>query len=141
MRIIDQIKQQSEQARPVIEKARQVAQRQLGLVSREGVRVLEEVGINLNERDLNKLLLDVRERNGSLRGFITNLEVATYDLRSQARWNATMAAAFARVQAEKRLERLNSQVIEPRLTEVRGRVEKQVEALKGRVRRKEAEAA
>jgi hypothetical protein len=100
------------------------ANKQIDAIKVESVRILRELGAEVKDDQINvrDVVSELRAANPSLRQFIRNLDVATYDNRFRASWNANMSAAYAKLQAEKTFIR----DIKPRIEEARAQVEAQV---------------
>lgn len=113
---LDQLKKQSEKLQVELGKGLEVAKV-------EGQRILKELGVSHAEKiDLNELVAELRKANPSIRTFLRNLDVATYDNRFRLNWNATMISAYAKQQAEKTY----AKDVKPRLAEVRDTVASQL---------------
>lgn len=113
---LDQLKKQSEKLQVELGKGLEVAKV-------EGQRILKELGVSHAEKiDLNELVAELRKANPSIRTFLRNLDVATYDNRFRLNWNATMISAYAKQQAEKAY----AKDVKPRLAEVRDTVASQL---------------
>ncbi len=65
---------------------------------------------------------ELRKANPTVRDFLRNLNVATYDNRFRMNWNATMISAYAKQQAEKTYIK----DLKPRIDEVRDTVSTQL---------------
>ena len=69
----------------------------------ESARIAKEIGM---ERHPDTSIVDTfntfRRSNPTLKDFLRNLDVATYDNRFQLRWNTRMLSAYARQQANKK---------------------------------------
>ncbi|PCJ45277.1 MAG: hypothetical protein COA99_05285 [Moraxellaceae bacterium] len=94
----------------------------------EGIRILKELGANVETEELtfSEVVSDIREANPSVKEFVRSLNVATYDNRFRANWNATMGTALAKLNVEKAYVRN----IKPRIAEARETVTAQVSNLK-----------
>lgn len=114
---LDQLKKQSEKLQTELGKGLEVAKL-------EGQRILKELGVEADAEkiDLNELLAELRKANPTVRDFLRNLNVATYDNRFRLNWNATMISAYAKQQAEKTY----AKDVKPRLSEVRATVSTQL---------------
>ncbi len=130
--IQDKIKTQLEQIKGQGEKIQGQVNKQLDKVKAEGIRILREMGAEVKEDNLNlrDVVADLRAANPTLRQFIQKLDVATYDNRFRASWNANMGAAYAKLQAEKTFVK----ELRPRLEEVRTKVEEQVSQLQSKAK-------
>ena len=102
--------------------------KQLDDVKVEGFRILKELGANVEAEALtfSEVVSDIREANPSVKEFVRNLNVATYDNRFRANWNATMGTALAKLNVEKAYVRN----IKPRIAEARDTVNSQVSNIK-----------
>ena len=100
---IDQFKKQSDNLQAQLNKS-------LSAAKAEGQRILKEMGVESGAEKINlqELLAELRQANPTVRDFIRNLEVATYDNRFRLNWNTTMISAYARQQAEKPTLRISS---------------------------------
>lgn len=125
--IQEKIKTQLEQIKGQGEKLQGQLNKQLDKAKEEGIRILREMGAEVKEDNVNlrEVVADLRAANPTLRQFIQKLDVATYDNRFRASWNANMGAAYAKLQAEKTYIK----ELRPRLEEVRTKVEAQVSQL------------
>ncbi|HAG93703.1 MAG: hypothetical protein CMK83_18025 [Pseudomonadales bacterium] len=113
---LDQLKKQSEKLQAELGKGLEVAKL-------EGQRILKELGVEADDKiELNELLAELRKANPTVRDFLRNLNVATYDNRFRFNWNATMISAYAKQQAEKAY----AKDLKPRLAEVRDTVSAQL---------------
>ncbi|MCK5790788.1 MAG: hypothetical protein KAH34_08095 [Ketobacter sp.] len=113
---LDQLKKQSERLQAELGKGLEVAKL-------EGQRILKELGVEADDKiELNELLAELRKANPTVRDFLRNLNVATYDNRFRFNWNATMISAYAKQQAEKAY----AKDLKPRLAEVRDTVSAQL---------------
>jgi len=113
---LDQIKKQGEKLQVELGKG-------LGIAKVEGQRILKEFGVDTTEQlDMKDVLADLRKANPSVRQFLRNLDVATYDARFRLNWNATMISAYAKQQAGKTY----SADVKPRLDEFRDIVSQQL---------------
>lgn len=114
---LDQIKKQSEKLQVELGKGLEVAKV-------EGQRILKELGVDTSAEkiDLNELVTELRKANPSVRDFLRNLNVATYDNRFRLNWNTTMISAYAKQQAEKTY----AKDVKPRIAEVRETVSSQL---------------
>ena len=114
---LDQLKKQSEKLQGELSKGLEVAKV-------EGQRILKELGVDTETQkvDLNELVAELRKANPTVRDFLRNLNVATYDNRFRLNWNTTMISAYAKQQAEKTY--VND--LKPRLAEVRSTVSAQL---------------
>ena len=130
--IQDKIKTQLEQIKGQGEKIQGQVNKQLDKVKAEGIRILREMGAEVKEDNLNlrEVVAELRAANPTLRQFIQKLDVATYDNRFRASWNANMGAAYAKLQAEKTFVK----ELRPRLDEVRTKVEVQVSQLQSKAK-------
>jgi hypothetical protein len=110
---LSQIKKQGEKLQVELNKSMEVAKA-------EGQRILKELGVDTSadKIDLNELVVELRKANPTVRDFLRNLNVATYDNRFRFNWNATMMSAYAKHQAEKAYQ----EDIKPLITEVRASV-------------------
>ncbi|MGB1062368.1 MAG: hypothetical protein ACPGZU_19660, partial [Ketobacter sp.] len=89
---LDQLKKQSEKLQAELGKGLEVAKL-------EGQRILKELGVEADDKiELNELLAELRKANPTVRDFLRNLNVATYDNRFRFNWNATMISAYAKQQ-------------------------------------------
>jgi chromosome segregation ATPase len=113
----DKIKSQLNQLKEQGEKLQANLNQQLESAKTEGRRILGELGadVSAEKLSLSKVAADIREANPSLKQFVRNLDVATYDNRFRLAWNSRMSAAYARLQANKTF----SDKIEPRLNQAR----------------------
>ncbi len=130
--IQDKIKTQLDQIKGQGEKIQGEVNKQLDKVKAEGIRILREMGAEVKDDSLNlrDVVAELRAANPTLREFIQKLDVATYDNRFRASWNANMGAAYARLQAEKTYVK----ELRPRLAEVRTKVEEQVTQLQSKAK-------
>ena len=114
---LDQIKKQSEKLQAELSKGLEVAKL-------EGQRILHEMGVDTSAEkiDLQELVEELRQANPTVRDFLRNLNVATYDNRFRLNWNATMISAYAKQQAEKTY----AKDVKPKLAEVRDTVTAQL---------------
>ena len=96
----------------------------LEVAKEEGQRILKELGVDTSTKkiDLNELVAELRKANPSVRDFLRNLDVATYDNRFRLNWNTTMISAYAKQQAEKAY----AKDVKPRIAEVRETVSAQL---------------
>lgn len=114
---LDQLKKQSEKLQVELGKGLEVAKV-------EGQRILKELGVDTSAEkiDLNELVAELRKANPTVRDFLRNLDVATYDNRFRLNWNSTMISAYAKQQAEKTYIK----DLKPRIAEVRSTVAQQL---------------
>lgn len=119
----DKVKAQLEQIQEQVNK-------QLDGAKVEGIRILKELGANVEAGELNvsEVVSDIREANPTVKTFVRNLNVATYDNRFRANWNATMGTALAKLNIEKAYVRN----VQPRVSEVRDTVNARVRDLQER---------
>ena len=85
----------------------------------ESIRILKELGVNTEAEELilSDALSEIREANPTVKEFARNLNVATYDNRFRANWNATMGTAFAKLNIEKAyIDNIKPRIIEARST-------------------------
>jgi hypothetical protein len=80
----------------------------LTVAKTESQRILKELGVN-----------------PSVKEFLRNLSVATYDTRFRVNWNANMISAYAKQQAEKAYV----SEVKPKISEVRGVITHQLHEL------------
>lgn len=115
--IQDKIKSQLDQLKEQSEKLQTQVNKQLEDARTEGLRILGEMGADVKSEkfDLSKVAQELRQANPSIKQFVRNLDVATYDNRFRLSWNARMSAAYAKLQANKTF----SSEVEPRLNEAR----------------------
>lgn len=121
----EQIKTQIEQLKEQGEKLQVQVNKQLDKAKAEGLRILRELGAQVEDGEsvsLNNVVKDIRENNEGVRDFVRKLNVATYDNRFELNWNANMMSAYAKLQANKTY----AKNVEPRLIEVRDSVEAQI---------------
>lgn len=124
----EKIKTQIEQLKEQSEKLQEQVNKQLGKAKAEGLRILRELGADVEDGEkisLNDLVADLRENNDSIRDFVRKLDVATYDNRFDLNWNANMMSAYAKLQANKTY----AKNVEPRLIEVRDGLESQLKEI------------
>lgn len=114
---LDQLKKQGEKLQAEFGKGLEVAKL-------EGQRILHELGVDTSAEkiDLQELVEELRKANPTVRDFLRNLDVATYDNRFRLNWNATMISAYAKQQAEKTY----AKDIKPKLAEVKETVATQL---------------
>lgn len=120
---IDQFKKQSDNLQAQLNKS-------LSAAKAEGQRILKEMGVESGAEKINlqELLAELRQANPTVRDFIRNLEVATYDNRFRLNWNTTMISAYARQQAEKAY----AKDIKPRISEARSSLMDQLHDVRNR---------
>lgn len=119
----DKVKAQFEQIQEQVNK-------QLDSAKVEGYRILKELGANVESEELNlsEVVSDIREANPTVKSFVRNLNVATYDNRFRANWNATMGTALAKLNVEKAYVRN----VKPRISDARDTVNARVRDLQER---------
>ena len=107
-----------------IEQIQEQVNKQLDSAKVEGFRILKELGANVEAEELNisEVVSEIREANPTVKEFVRNLNVATYDNRFRANWNATMGTALAKLNIEKAYVRS----IKPRIAEARDTVNSRV---------------
>lgn len=120
---IDQIKKQGGKLQGQLNKSLESAKV-------EGQRILKELGVEVKpgKIDVNALLIELRKANPSIKAFIRNLDVATYDNRFRLNWNATMISAYAKQQAEKTY----ATEVKPMLLEVKASMEEQLKEVQSK---------
>ena len=117
----EKIKTQLEQVQTQVNK-------QLDKAKAEGLRILRELGADVEDGQpvsLNDVVAELRENNEGVRDFVRKLNVATYDNRFELNWNANMMSAYAKLQANKTY----SKNVHPRIVEARDVVEAQIKDL------------
>ncbi|OUS23794.1 hypothetical protein A9Q99_27565 [Gammaproteobacteria bacterium 45_16_T64] len=119
----DKVKAQFDQIQEQVNK-------QLDSAKVEGYRILKELGANVESEELNlsDVVSDLREANPTVKEFVRNLNVATYDNRFRANWNATMGTALAKLNVEKAYVRN----VKPRIAEARDTVNARVRDIQER---------
>ena len=122
--IQDKVKVQLSQFKKQGEKLQVELGKGLEVAKEEGQRILKELGVDTSTKkiDLNELVAELRKANPSVRDFLRNLDVATYDNRFRLNWNTTMISAYAKQQAEKAY----AKDVKPRIAEVRETVSAQL---------------
>jgi len=122
--IQDKVKVQLNQFKKQGEKLQVELGKGLEVAKEEGQRILKELGVDTSTKkiDLNELVAELRKANPSVRDFLRNLDVATYDNRFRLNWNTTMISAYAKQQAEKAY----AKDVKPRIAEVRETVSAQL---------------
>ena len=122
----DKVKAQIEQIQGQVNK-------QLDSAKVEGLRILKELGANVEAEELNisEVVSELREANPTVKEFVRNLNVATYDNRFRANWNATMGSALAKLNIEKAYVRS----VKPRISEARDTVAARVSEIKERAQK------
>ncbi|MAR93006.1 MAG: hypothetical protein CML06_19335 [Pseudomonadales bacterium] len=122
--IQDKVKVQLDQLKKTADRLQAELSKGLDVARTEGQRMLKDLGVDTRQEPVNlqELVVELRKANPTLREFLRNLSVATYDARFRLNWNATMMSAYARQQAEKAYNR----DLKPRLHEVRETVESQL---------------
>ena len=126
----EKIKQQLDQLQQIKAKFQTQVTNQLDRASVEGKKILAQLGVDTNEKELSviRALTQLRENNSSLREFLNKLDTATYDTRKKLSWDAHSMSAYARLKAEETylLE------VKPKLMEYRTTAESQIKALKAK---------
>ncbi len=82
-------------------------EKQLDKASEEGYRVLSDVAgekVDSGVR-LADIFAKIKANNPSFRRLMLNVDSATYDTRKTMEWNVAMMAAYAKMQAEKAVEK------------------------------------
>ncbi|AUM11372.1 hypothetical protein [Ketobacter alkanivorans] len=122
--IQDKVKVQLSQFKKQGEKLQVELGKGLEAAKEEGQRILKELGVDTSTKkiDINELVTELRKANPSVRDFLRNLDVATYDNRFRLNWNTTMISAYAKQQAEKAY----AKDVKPRIAEVRETVSTQL---------------
>ena len=107
-----------------IEQIQEQVNKQLDSAKVEGFRILKELGANVEteEWNISEVVSEIREANPTVKEFVRNLNVATYDNRFRANWNATMGTALAKLNIEKAYVRS----VKPRISEARDTVNSRV---------------
>ncbi len=92
---------QIKQVQSVGEKIHSKLKPQLDKATKEGKKVLSQLGSDTTEeKTVAGVIAEIREHNPTLKRLILNLDSATYDTRKQLSWNAAMMSAYAKLQAE-----------------------------------------
>ena len=122
--IQDKVKVQLSQFKKQGEKLQVELGKGLEAAKEEGQRILKELGVDTSTKkiEINELVTELRKANPSVRDFLRNLDVATYDNRFRLNWNTTMISAYAKQQAEKAY----AKDVKPRIAEVRETVSTQL---------------
>ncbi|UZE94763.1 hypothetical protein [Alkalimarinus alittae] len=135
--IQETFKTQLKQIQTVSEKVQSQLKPQLDKATKEGKKVLSQLGSNaIEEKTVAEVIAEIREHNPTLKRLILNLDSATYDTRKQLSWNATMMSAYAKLQAESKFNNDVKPVISDYLTSVDGKIKSLLEKaneLKGKV--------
>ena len=129
--IQDKVKAQLETLKEQSEKLQSSVNKQLESAKEEGIRILSEMGAEVDQDNVNlgEVVEQLRESNPTIKQFVRNLDVATYDNRFRASWNANMGAAYAKLQANKTF----SKEVEPRIQEVRDNLRTNISDVRGNV--------
>ncbi|AZZ91510.1 hypothetical protein EUZ85_12510 [Hahella sp. KA22] len=103
----------------------------LSTVEQEGKKVLNQLGADLDNEDksLKAVVTRIRAKNNTLKDFARNIDAATYDVRGRIRWNATMMSAYAKMQAEKAMDK----EVKPRLETYKHNLESRIKDLLDKV--------
>lgn len=127
--IQEKIKAQLDQIKSQSEKLQSQANKQVDAVKAEGLRILAELGAKVEGEELNlsEVVADLREANPSIKQFVRNLDVATYDNRFRLSWNANMGKAYAKLQANKTF----ATEVEPRINEARETISTNFSEIRG----------
>ncbi len=88
-------------------KVQGVIEKQLAKAEVEGLKVLSGVAGEKVEKGaaLADIYAKIRANNPSVKHLFRNVDTATYDTRKSLEWNLTMMAAYAKLQAEKAIEK------------------------------------
>jgi hypothetical protein len=94
----------------------------------EGRKLLEKIaGSEIQpETKLSDVVTKIRENNPTFRQLLLNVDAATYDARESLKWNASMMTAYAKLQAEKSIDR----DVKPAIESYVAAAEKKLQALK-----------
>ncbi|PIE42969.1 MAG: hypothetical protein CSA50_07555 [Gammaproteobacteria bacterium] len=105
--IQDTLKTQISNLKKVGEQIQSTIEEQLDKASEEGYKVLS--GVAGEKVDSGVKLADIfakiKANNPSFKRLLLNVDSATYDTRKSVEWNMAMMAAYAKVQAEKAVEK------------------------------------
>ncbi|PID44733.1 MAG: hypothetical protein CSB48_01005 [Proteobacteria bacterium] len=105
--IQDTLKTQFSNLQKVSGQVQSTIEKQLDKASEEGYRVLSDVAgekVDSGVR-LADIFAKIKANNPSFRRLMLNVDSATYDTRKTMEWNVAMMAAYAKMQAEKAVEK------------------------------------
>jgi uncharacterized protein YyaL (SSP411 family) len=107
MSIQKTLNNQLEQAKTAQSKIQTVLNEQFEKAGVEVRKILKDLGVTV-ETDapitLKNALVEIKQNNNSVRELITNIDIATYDVRNRVSWNAHMLSALAELKAIKAVE-------------------------------------
>ena len=128
--IQDKVKTQIDQLKKQSEKLQAKLNQQLDSAKTEGQRILVELGVTSDPKQLslNDLVAELRAANPSVKEFIRKLDVATYDNRFRIHWDTNMISAYAKQQAEKSYIK----DLKPKFEEVRSTVTGQLKEVQAK---------
>lgn len=124
-------KSQVDQLKGLTEKVQKQLDKQVNVARNEASKILSELGVDLKAEggiDMDAVIKSVREKNPTLKQFIRNLDVATYNARWELSWNSKMIPAFSRLQAKKTYNK----EFRPKVEELRAKVQERLNELNER---------
>lgn len=125
MSIKNTISTQLEQAKNTQEKLQTIVNVQFEKAGEEVRKILKDMGANVvagEPVNVSTALTEIKNNAGSIREFVNNIDIATYDIRNRFSWNAHMLSAFAELKAVKAVEQAIEEA-KPKINAYRDQVE------------------
>ena len=119
---------QLEQAKSAQAKIQSVMNSQFDKAGVEVRKILKDMGANVNADaplNIKDAIIEIKQNTSSVRQLVTNIDIATYDVRNRFSWNAHMLSALADLKAVKAVEQAVEST-KPKIAAYKGQVENTV---------------
>jgi gas vesicle protein len=128
MSISKTLNSQLEQAKTAQTKIQSVLNEQFEKAGVEVRKILKDLGVSVEGDSpitLKEALAEIKQNNASIRELVTNIDIATYDVRNRFSWNAHMLSALAELKALQAVEQAVENA-KPKLSACKEQVEDKV---------------